>query len=85
MTIATSTLATCEARATGRVVTDWGFESLPCNTSRGLRTFTDASGIERRYCSAPGHEDNAKRRFGVRYVSEIADDGLGQAKAEADR
>jgi len=76
---ATATL-TCEAHASGRAATDWGMELLPCNTSRGLRTVTDRQGIARRFCGAPGHRENVIRRFG-RYVSEIADDPLGQAKA----
>lgn len=55
----------CDARATGRTVTAWGFESLPCMTSVGLRSFMDREGIARRYCSVPEHKANVERRFGA--------------------
>ena len=52
----------CDARASGRSVTDWGFESLPCMTSVGLRSFMDREGIARRYCAA--HRLQVERTFG---------------------
>lgn len=54
----------CDARATGRAVTDWGFASLPCNTARGLRSFVDADGTTRFACAAPGHYADVERRYG---------------------
>ena len=56
--------AHCEANSSGRAATDWGFDSLPCNTARGLRTLIDRDGIARRFCAAPGHRENVARRFG---------------------
>jgi hypothetical protein len=73
----------CDANATGVSVTAWGFDQLPCQVRTGLRSFTDRGGITRFYCGSLGHEADARRRFG-RYVSEIEDDGLGQAKARDD-
>lgn len=54
----------CDARAVGRVSTDWGFESMPCNARRGLRSFVDHEGTTRYACAAPGHFANVERRFG---------------------
>ena len=80
----TTTRAKCDANASGRTATDWGESSLPCQTRRGLRSLTDRHGVTRFYCAVEGHRANVERRFG-RYVSEIADDPLGQAKARTER
>lgn len=57
-------IAHCDANSSGRAATDWGFDSLPCNTARGLRTLLDRDGIARRFCGTPGHAENVARRFG---------------------
>jgi len=61
------------------VAQEWGFKSLPCNTTRGLVRYMDTHGIERAYCYH--HRHYVRTRWPEGYVSEIADDGLGQAKA----
>lgn len=55
----------CDAHATGRAVTDWGEEALPCQVRTGLRSFMDRQGIRRYFCASQGHRENAQRRFGV--------------------
>lgn len=74
--------ATCSARV-GFFPGEWSEMPLFCSTSIGLTRYTDTSGIERRYCRH--HGALVRYRYPERYVSEIADDGLGQAKAAADR
>jgi hypothetical protein len=59
----------CDAFATGRAASAWGFGSLPCQRSLGLRTLVDSMGVRRRFCASPAHEANVVRRFG-RSVSE---------------
>ena len=54
----------CDAAATGRAATDWGFVSLPCQTRLGLRSFVDRDGTVRFYCAIPEHKANVLRRFG---------------------
>ena len=54
----------CDAAATGRAATDWGFVSLPCQTRLGLRSFVDRAGTVRFYCATPEHKANVERRFG---------------------
>jgi hypothetical protein len=54
----------CSANATGRAASDWGEVALPCNATRGLRSFVDRAGVTRFYCGSQGHRANVERRFG---------------------
>lgn len=80
MVTATTTQAppTCDAHATGRAATDWGFVSLPCQTRVGLRSFFDQRGVVRYYCAAPEHKANVERRFGVAPVDHDEDHDLAE-------
>ena len=53
----------CEAR-TGFTPGAFRFEPVPCNATRGLRSFTDAQGTVHRYCPAAGHAESVAIRFG---------------------
>jgi len=75
----TSPPTTCDGRSIGVVAQEWGFKSLPCNTTRGLVRYTDRDGIERAFCRH--HRHYVRTRWPEGYVSEIADDPLGQEKA----
>jgi hypothetical protein len=69
----------CDGRAAGATATAWGFQSVPCHTGRGLTRYTDTGGVERAYCFH--HRHYVLGRWPERYISEIADDPLGQEKA----
>ena len=61
----TTTRTKCDANTWGRAARDWGMDFLPCQSHAGLRSFTDAAGVVRHFCAAPGHGANAQRRFGL--------------------
>jgi hypothetical protein len=76
-------IATCSARS-GYEATSHGFIPAWCNVHLGLRSYTDERGFTRHYCAQ--HEDVVRGRWPENepYVSEIADDPLGQEKAARD-
>ena len=71
-------VATCSARV-GFRAGDYGEVPTWCNVQLGLRSYVDALGLTRYYCAQ--HEDAVRARWAPRYVSERADDPLGQVKA----
>jgi hypothetical protein len=42
-----------------------GSRAVTCRRVLGLRSWLDASGQVRAACSAPGHDTNVRRRFGL--------------------
>jgi hypothetical protein len=71
-------LATCEARV-GFHPGEWAETPVFCRTSVGVTTWVDLNGRTHRACRH--HLAAMLRRNPERYVSEIADDPLGQMKA----
>lgn len=61
--------ATCDAR-TGEKAGDYGFTPLWCHQTRGLRSYTDRSGLVRRFCA--NHEAVVRRRYPEAPVVEVA-------------
>lgn len=79
ITAAHTIVATCDARQGFRANEDGYPAPLWCGVTIGLRSYVDTAGFTRRYCAH--HEDAVRGRWPERYVSEIQDDPLGQAKA----
>ena len=77
-----TTAATCQAR-TGFYPGEWSEMPMFCDATVGLTTWTDAGGFTHRACRH--HREALLRVYPRPYVSENHDDGLGQAKAAAER
>jgi hypothetical protein len=74
--------ATCDAKVGVRTDAEWPDAPIWCSASVALTTWVDINGRTHRACRH--HLAAMLRRNPERYLSEIADDPLGQAKAARD-